>query len=625
MDLTKVYLIHDGTLDLQLLSEITTAQPITVQHWDDRNSIPLNACVLLYISDEQIKELTLTAIEKQWTIALLGHPDANYAVRSLGVKGNLKSLINHYYQSKAIESDVLTCNGQIVLSSVAIGEVHSLRPYDAKHPPSGLSIIMSAFKAIRILRLHNYTLTTAKDQKIHFAALGMVVAEQTQSSLIGGCFSQVMSKTDGRLTLLSFSPRSVLSYLWVLFLLVIPKKISLSSLPDSIGLIRSKQIQLEADKEIDYLLDGASITAKIIQFKVLDLKLRIIPGPALVRSEEQNVVNEKDNIKISHLPIDKTAQEVTQSPLPFFSRAGETDYRELFVSLRNNANLSSTFLVLMILSVLLALSGLYANSAPVIIGAMILAPLMSPIISLAMGLARTESSLIRNSMITLVVGISAALSCAILVAWMMPLENLTAEMRARLSPTLLDLSVAIISGIAGAYAHAKEEVAKSLAGVAIAVALIPPLSVAGIGIGWADWSMARGAFLLFITNMFGISLAASVTFLAMGFAPFKMARKGLMIGLLLMSSITIPLYIAFIDLVEESKILREIPVGTIELNDQAVELRIVKVKVGDPPLVQIILSSSKRIDGSHVDELKQLISKRVGRTIQLEAQINLKR
>jgi diacylglycerol kinase family enzyme len=291
MNSTKIYLIHDGTLDLQLLSEITKDQNITILHWNERNSIPLNARVLLYISDEQIKELILIAIEKQWEIALLIHPGANYAVRALGAKGNLKSLINHYFQTEAIESDVLTCNDQVVLNSVAIGKVHSLRPYDASHPPSGLSIIFSALKAIRILRLHNYTLTTAKDQKIHFAALGMVVVDQTQSSLIGGCFSEVLSNIDDRLTLLTFSPRSVLSYLWVLFLLVIPKKISLTNLPDSIGLIRSKHIQLEADKEIEYLLDGASVTAQTIQFQVLDLKLRIIPGPALIHGEENNLVS----------------------------------------------------------------------------------------------------------------------------------------------------------------------------------------------------------------------------------------------------------------------------------------------------------------------------------------------
>lgn len=121
MNSMKIFLIHDGTLDLQLLSEIETDRNIVIQHWNERNSIPLNACVLLYISDEQIKELILIAIEKQWEIALLVHPGANYAVRALGVKGNLKSLINHYLQTEAIESDVLTCNDQVVLSSVAIG------------------------------------------------------------------------------------------------------------------------------------------------------------------------------------------------------------------------------------------------------------------------------------------------------------------------------------------------------------------------------------------------------------------------------------------------------------------------------------------------------------------------
>jgi uncharacterized membrane protein len=91
--------------------------------------------------------------------------------------------------------------------------------------------------------------------------------------------------------------------------------------------------------------------------------------------------------------------------LPLFSHASEEEYRDLFVSLRENAVLSSPFLVLMVLSVLLALTGLYANSAPVIIGAMILAPLMSPIISFAMGLARTDSSLLRSMSLSSILSI----------------------------------------------------------------------------------------------------------------------------------------------------------------------------------------------------------------------------
>ncbi len=620
-----IYLVHDGIQDLSSLTEYVTHQKLIFLDWDERNTIPPKAVVLLSLGDGQIKDIIYLAIEKQWTVGLLKHPENKYAARALGVKGNMKVVFAHYLQAEAIEVDVLTCNDQIVLSAVAIGDDHSLKPYDANTPPSPVSNFFHALKAIRNLRLRSYTLTTGKDQKLRLAALGMVIVEQTQSSLIGRCFSEVLSMSDHRLVMIAFSPRSALSYLWFLLRLVLPMKISLARLPDSVGYIRSKRIQFESGTEINYTLDGTTGSAKMIELLVLEEHLRLLPGPALVPDDEQKLIADKDTIKLGHLPIDKTAQQITETTLPFFSRASETDYRDLFVSLRDNARLSSTYLVLMVLSVLLALTGLYANSAPVIIGAMILAPLMSPIISLAMGLARTESALIRNSLTTLVIGIGAALFCAVLVAWIMPLENLTTEMRARLSPTLLDLSVAIISGIAGAYAHAKEEVAKSLAGVAIAVALVPPLSVLGIGLGWADWTMARGAFLLFITNMFGISLAASVTFLAMGFAPFKMAQKGLIISLLLMAVITIPLYIAFVDLVEENKIMREIPIGNIELNNQQVELRIVKVKLGDPPLLRVILSSPRRLDESDIDKLNQLISNRLGRTVLLEAQINLRR
>ena len=99
--------------------------------------------------------------------------------------------------------------------------------------------------------------------------------------------------------------------------------------------------------------------------------------------------------------------------------------------------------------------------------------------------------MIRSSVKTVGVGIAWGLGCAVLLAWLMPFDVATDEMKSRMSPNLLDLFIAVISGVAGAYAHAKDEIAKSLAGVAIAVALVPPLSVAGIGLGWGYWHMAR--------------------------------------------------------------------------------------------------------------------------------------
>ena len=621
----ELYLIHDGTSQVQRLRELVQGRRLIDLEWDLRETVPAESKVLLFLGDEQIRDLISLAVEKRWAVGLLAHPEAGRAIRTWGVSGGLEQLARHYMQVEPIDADVLSCNDQVVLSSVVIGQVLALKPYDAARPPTRSSMFLTAMKAMKDLRLSSYSLTTGKEQNIRVAALGLVVMEQTQSSLIGRCFSEALSISDGRLTMLVFAPRSVSAYLRFLMRLLLPGSISLSRLPASVGLIISDRVVLESSRGLDYSLDGKPVSAKRIEFRNEEQKLRLLPGPALQVNEDQGPSNGKDTVRLQHLPVEEDARRFLIEPLPLFNHASEAEHRDLFVSLRDNARASSAYLVLMVLSALLALTGLYANSAPVIIGAMILAPMMAPIISLAMGLARTEATLIRNSLLTLGAGVGLGLICAIIFAWMMPLDQLTAEMRGRISPTLLDLSVAIISGIAGAYAHAKEGIAKSLAGVAIAVALVPPLSVAGIGVGWGDWSVAKGAFLLFTTNLVGIAMAASLTFLVMGFAPFKLARKGLAITGLLIAVIIGPLYVAFVDLVEQGRMMRQIPSGEVLLVDRLVGLRVVRVRNGEPPLVRVELSSSQRLDESHVDALKQLISSRTGRSIVLEAQLNLKR
>jgi uncharacterized hydrophobic protein (TIGR00271 family) len=385
-------------------------------------------------------------------------------------------------------------------------------------------------------------------------------------------------------------------------------------------------LHIEAPRGTEYLMDGKPIHGSDIELRVLEERLRVLPGPALQLTEQVQKASGKETVRLNHIPVDEAARPLLDKPLPLFNHASEVEYRELFVSLRESATASSSYQVLMVLSVLLALTGLYANSAPVIIGAMILAPLMSPIVSLSMGLARTEAVLIRTSLRTLLIGVAWGMACAILLAWAMPLEIPTMEMKSRMSPSLLDLLVAVLSGVAGAYANAKEEIAKSLAGVAIAVALVPPLSVAGIGLGWGDWEMAGGAALLLITNLVGISLAASATFLVLGFAPFKRARAGLGISLVLMLLISAPLSITFSHLVRKDAILENVPTGRISLSGLDVHVGRVDVTVGRQTLVRVVLSSRERLDTAHLDELKELITERVGEEdILLEAQINIRR
>lgn len=619
------YLVHDDSLELASLDRIISDNKLKILPWEECRQIQEGARVLLHISDSRIRELIPVAIERQWEVGILNHPDARQIAGALGVPGNLKRDIKHYLGCKAIKVDVLTCNDKPVFSSVIIGDAFTRHPFDVSYRPTRLDRIVVALKAIKHIRLSGYKLTTGKGQKIQLAALGLLITKNSRSGPLGHSFSEAISTADGRFTLLALSPRSVTSYLWLLLRILFPKKIDPARLPASVGLMRNRQTLFESDDEIEYLIDGQRESASTIELKINEQGMYLLPGPKLVFDDETQQKVDKDNIKVDHLPLDEAAQHLLGAPLPFFNRAGEEEHRGLFVSLRSSSVLSSSYMVLMLLSTLLALTGLYANSAPVIIGAMILAPLMSPIVSLAMGLARTELQLIRNSLRTLVFGVCAGLFCAICFAWLMPNESLTAEMQSRISPTLLDLAIAVISGVAGAYAHAKEEIAKSLAGVAIAVALVPPLSVAGIGIGWAEWEMARGAGLLFITNIVGISLAATVTFLALGFAPFKRAQKGLFISLLLMSVIAVPLYFTFQEMIERGRIRQQIPTGQFELAGIQVRLRNVTVFVGSPPLIRVGMSSSQRIDEKHVEALKAMMSERIGEPIYLEAEFYLRR
>ncbi len=144
-----------------------------------------------------------------------------------------------------------------------------------------------------------------------------------------------------------------------------------------------------------------------------------------------------------------------------------------------------------------------------------------------------------------------ALLASALITLLFPHKPITGEMQARLNPTVLDLAVAVISGIAAAYSKSFKEIIQSLAGVAIAVALVPPLAVAGIGIGRLDLQFFYHAFLLFTTNLIGIAIAANFTFLALGYSPAIRGKRNLGIVLLLYALITIPLYLSYDRIVEK--------------------------------------------------------------------------
>lgn len=172
-------------------------------------------------------------------------------------------------------------------------------------------------------------------------------------------------------------------------------------------------------------------------------------------------------------------------------------------------HLGPRYAFMTVMSCGIAILGLLQDSAAVIIGAMLISPLMGPIIELGMGLATFDFRTVRESLRTLVVGVALALGIAILIVWLSPLQEATGEILARTRPTFFDLLVAVFSGLAGAYATITRK-GETIVGVAIATALMPPLAVVGYGIAVANWDIAGGAFFLFMTNLLAIALSVTI-------------------------------------------------------------------------------------------------------------------
>lgn len=181
----------------------------------------------------------------------------------------------------------------------------------------------------------------------------------------------------------------------------------------------------------------------------------------------------------------------------------------ILASVARDARLDKKFLLLIILAAMIATLGLLQSSTAVVIGAMLVSPLMGPIMGVGFGLATLESNLIRRSLVTLAAGMAVAILVAMLIIWLSPIKDVTPELRARTQPTLLDLGVAVVGGIAGVYAIMRK-LSGVMVGVAIATALVPPLSTVGFGLATGRFDFAVGAALLFLTNTLAIAFAATI-------------------------------------------------------------------------------------------------------------------
>ena len=188
-------------------------------------------------------------------------------------------------------------------------------------------------------------------------------------------------------------------------------------------------------------------------------------------------------------------------------------------SIASGAALSAAYLAMNVAAALIAGFGLIENSPAVIIGAMLIAMLYGPIVGIGLGLAEADLQLLGRSLLAEIVGAVCVLAAGFLIGIASRDLAIGSEILARTSPSMVDLLVALVGGLAGGFTFVSTGLSGVVVGVAIATSLVPPLTTCGILLARQSPSLAAGAFLLFLANFAAIALGAMLTFLLAGHRP----------------------------------------------------------------------------------------------------------
>ncbi len=310
-----------------------------------------------------------------------------------------------------------------------------------------------------------------------------------------------------------------------------------------------------------------------------------------------------------------------------FPTLSTEDQLEVREDLINDAQPGQDYFVLIVLSSIIATLGLLLNSPAVVIGAMLVAPLMSPILGLSLGIVLGEVRLLRTSLESMFKGVMATIIVSVLVGLISPLKEMTPEILARTQPTLLDLFIALASGMAGAYALSRKEVSAALPGVAIAAALAPPLAVVGLGLANGNMQAASGAALLFVTNLITISLAGMIIFTLLGIHPLnllpevqKRVRRGITGMVILVVVITIPLGVIMNGIIQKSREDQTIQrvLHENELLDTISNLEIDRSQSNDQLFISVTVRSPEPLSQNDVNAIDLALESELGRSITLD-------
>ncbi|MBD0335747.1 MAG: DUF389 domain-containing protein [Cyanobacteria bacterium Co-bin13] len=294
-------------------------------------------------------------------------------------------------------------------------------------------------------------------------------------------------------------------------------------------------------------------------------------------------------------------------------------------SLLEESTLERNFLILIVGSCVIATLGLLSNSAAVIIGAMIIAPLMLPIRGIAFGILAADRRLIRSGLLSLVIGTALSVAISLLLGYIIGIAQYGSEVMARTQPTLLDLGIALTAGAIAGVARLEPKISATLAGTAIAVALMPPICVVGLWLAQGDPRLSLGALLLYLTNLLGITLACMLAFILGGYSPLHRARRPLGLTLMLTSLLMVPLGYSSFNLLRQNQLEASLRQALLNRTVTFQRLQLVSMETDwlrNPPEVSLIVYADEPLTANQVGLLEEFVGREMGRPFRLVFQVS---
>jgi len=231
----------------------------------------------------------------------------------------------------------------------------------------------------------------------------------------------------------------------------------------------------------------------------------------------QAITNAYPASRIIVFPVDATLPHPEQKKT-VDKKSASTSRELLYDSVSKNAVVDSNFIVLVVLSTLVASIGLIKENVAVVIGAMVIAPLLGPNLALALGTALGDLELMRKALKTNLVGMTISISLSILLGFMLTFDIKSPELMSRTDVGLDSLALALASGAAAALSLTTG-LSSVLVGVMVAVALLPPAATFGLMIGQGEYPLAMGALLLLAANVICVNLSTKIVFMVKGISP----------------------------------------------------------------------------------------------------------